>query len=81
MLGSNVAIKSYFGGIASSTFFVRASDDLLKFFSGPLRFRYSLELSKSLCELAKTVSNFSHEISENLFDSVHFCDQIVGLNF
>ena len=60
---------------------MRAIDGLLEFFPGLLSFGGSLEVRESLCELAKTISNFYHKISKDLFNSIHFGDQVVCLRF
>lgn len=81
VFSSDVAVEGYFGRIASSALLMWAVDGLLEFFPGLLSFSYSLEMRESLSKLTKTVSNFHHEISKNLFDSIHFGDQIVCLCF
>ena len=81
MFSPNVAVECYFGRVASSALFMRAMDGLLEFFPGLLSFSYSLEVRKSLCELTKTISNLYHKISKDLFNSIHFGDQVVCLCF
>ena len=47
---------------------------------GPLCLAGSLELGDSLGEVPNIVSNLCHELSQDLFDSVDLCHEIIGVD-
>jgi hypothetical protein len=81
VFGSNVAVESYLGRVATIAILMRAVDGFPEFFSRPLNITCSLEMSDALSELAKSGSDLTNEFSQTLFNSIDFSHEIVRLHF
>lgn len=79
MLGPDVAVQGYFGGISSRAVIVGAVDGLFEFFLGPLPIADLLELGNTVSEVVKSTLNFSYKLSEDVLDSIDLGNQIIGL--
>ena len=79
MLGADVAVEGYLGGISSRAVIVGAVDGFFEFFLGPLSIAGLLELWNILSEEVKSTLNFPYKLSKDVLDSIDLGNQIIGL--
>ena len=78
---SYVTVQGYLRGVPSCAILVGAVYCFLELFLGLFSLVHSLHLGDILAKMVESISNFCDKLSDNLLDSIDFCNKIIGLYF
>ena len=78
---SYVTVQGYLRGVPSCAILEWAVYCFLELFLGLFSLVHSLHLGDILAKMVESISNFCDKLSDNLLDSIDFCNKIIGLYF